>query len=507
MSIEAELDPGGALLGVMRTTRDTRTTDPVGPRDQAFRRRERRRQDPIALLSRQFDVAAREAVDPGQIAASMEAAGLNDRIARTRYHEESVFRLAEVVFDLVPRERVDLLALDYDVWQRPFWSHVARGLLYVVPTLPYVVAISLAPGTTAGIWLLLAVCVVSTALTQAVAYLAHLLLGYGSRRGAVRVLRVSLVGSVVIGAPVAWAIGTTTSAGMVAAGIAYGVLLYVVSATVLMVFERDSLLMAALVPGVLLSVAFLARPTSLAAEPSVVFALLSGFVVLLIAIALWVLGDEAQAPGPRWASVAAPEWRLAGLHAAYGATVAALMSYAVIDVISFHDSLSATGFVGVGMLPLIVSLGFAEASVYGFRSETSGALASSFAHSDFAPQARVILVRRRRAYTATLVVLTLAVLVPLALWGRLEPLTVLRHVGYAELGVTLLGAMMLVSCGLVARASALLAVGLVVDAVARLVGWATPIELTIAHVVVFAGLVVLVWSAALDLLTSPRRHR
>jgi hypothetical protein len=83
----------------------------------------------------------------------------------------------------------------------------------------------------------------------------------------------------------------------------------------------------------------------------------------------------------------------------------------------------------------------------------------------------------------------------------------LRHVAYGELGVALLGAMMLVSCGLARKAAALLGIGLVVDVLVRIPASGSLEELTTAHVVVFAGLIVVVWWAAFRDLVSPLRHR
>jgi hypothetical protein len=504
MSAETEADRVAILNGALRLKAQRSPLKPGELRDWQADRRSR---DPIKRLSREFDEIARQAVDPADLAAGMEAAGINDRIAREFYNEESVFRLAELVLELVPVELPDPLAYDYNPWRRPFWNHLSRGLLYALPTLPYVVAISFTHVTAAGIWVLLIACVISTAFTQGLAHFAHLFLGYGVTKAAVRVLRLALLGVIGVGGLIAVWIGLATGAGVLVAGIAYGVLLYTVAATVLMVFKRERLLLASLTPAILLSVVVLLAPGHLLGYPVVICSFLVVCVVAVVSVASWVLWDEARPRGPKWMPLARAEIAAAGLHALYGAVAAALMTFAVVDVLQFGNVIDGENLIGVGMLPLVVSLGFAEANVYGFRSECSTAMARSYSRQQFKPEARHILARRLLAYAATLVALTVIVLLPRYLAVGIDSITMLRHVAYGELGIALLGAMMLVSCGLARKATSLLGLGLVVDVLVRLPASGTLEELTTAHVVVFAGLIVVVWWTAFRDLVSPLRHR
>ena len=504
MSAETEADRAAILHGVLRVKAQRAPLEPGQLRDWQADRRSR---DPIKRLSREFDEIARQAVDPADLAAGMEAAGINDRIAREVYYEESVFRLAELVLELVPVEIPDPLAYDYNPWRRPFWNHLSRGLLYALPTLPYVVAIGFTRVTSAGIWVLLVACVISTAFTQGLAHLAHLYLGYGVPKAAVRVLRQALVGVIVVGGLLALAVGLATAAGLLVTGIAYGVLLYTVAATVLMVFKREGLLLGSLTPAILLSAVVLLAPGHLLGYPDVICALLVVCVAAVVSVATWVLWDEARPRGPKRVPLARAEIAGAGLHALYGGIAAALMTFAVVDVLQFGNVIDGENLIGVGMLPLVVSLGFAEANVFGFRSECSSAMARYYSRQQFKPAARKILARRMLAYAATLVVLTVIVLAPRFLTVGVDSITMLRHVAYGELGVALLGAMMLVSCGLARKAAALLGIGLVADVLVRIPASGSLEELTTAHVVVFAGLIVVVWWAAFRDLVSPLRHR
>jgi hypothetical protein len=89
---------------------------------------------------------------------------------------------------------------------------------------------------------------------------------------------------------------------------------------------------------------------------------------------------------------------------------------------------------------------------------------------------------------------------------NLDSVSVLRHVAYAELGIGLLGATVLVSCQLVGRAVVVLSIALVADLVPQAVGTGL-VALSWLHVLTFAALGVLVWWVAAAQLTSPFRHR
>jgi hypothetical protein len=220
-----------------------------------------------------------------------------------------------------------------------------------------------------------------------------------------------------------------------------------------------------------------------------------------------VLALETRPPGPPWIPLDAAEWRNAAMHSLYGAAAAALMTFAVVDVLEFGSVPNGMSLIGVGMLPLVVSLGFAEAGVYGFRSECVTAMAVCYSREEFAAEARRVLRRHALAYAAILLALTALVVAPMLVRSGPEPITLLRHLAYGELGVSLLGAMMLASCGLVRTATALLSIGLAVDVLVRVPASSVLLTLTVAHVVVFAGLIVAVWWVAFRDLASPLRHR
>ncbi|WNB86351.1 hypothetical protein [Cellulomonas sp. ATA003] len=98
----------------------------------------------VAQLSRTYNELCTQAVDSFEIAAGLEAAGINDRIARMVYNSASVFDLADTLYAMVPRRPIDL-GTPTDRWRGPILRHLMRGLLYGLPGLLYAVAFGSLP--------------------------------------------------------------------------------------------------------------------------------------------------------------------------------------------------------------------------------------------------------------------------------------------------------------------------------------------------------------------------
>src|SRR4051812_45115367 len=118
MSAPTTVDQGALLRGLARprVIAPRRTTENApGPR---YDGPERRRTDALATLAREHDRLCVEAIDPWEISAGLEAAGVDDRRARTQYGVASVFDLAVELFVSVPR-RPPAEPSPPDPWYRP----------------------------------------------------------------------------------------------------------------------------------------------------------------------------------------------------------------------------------------------------------------------------------------------------------------------------------------------------------------------------------------------------
>ena len=126
MSAPTAVDQGALLAGLARprivAPRRTSENGPVTSYDGP----ERRSIDPLAALSREHDQLCVEATDPWEIAAGLEAAGVDDRRARREYGVASVFDLAVELFLNVPR-RPPAEPDPADPWHRPLRHHLLRG--------------------------------------------------------------------------------------------------------------------------------------------------------------------------------------------------------------------------------------------------------------------------------------------------------------------------------------------------------------------------------------------
>jgi hypothetical protein len=465
---------------------------------------ERRSSDPIATLSRDQDQMCRDAVDPAEIAAGLEAAGLSDRAARDYYGAGSVFELADLLYDLVPR-RLSPTPTPRDPWAYPMRRHLGRGVLYALPTFPYLAALRVLGGETEGVLTLLVGSVVALAATHGLSHLGHLLVGYGARGAAARLLRRALHATIALGV---FAVGVLMLVGLPAGplAIALAQLVYVVAATAVMVFEEERLLFLALVPGVAVSAVALGAGHLAGDLRTAVTGGLLACVLLAVCSALWTTRPVGHA-APGGVHLVRQEVQRGVVHAAYGAMVGCLLMYAVLDALWSPTSGPSSAVVGVVMLPLVVTLGISEWQLHLFRSDSELIQHRTHDFGAFARQVRFSLFLRVTAYTLVLAVVTTVVLTPVWLEGMVDATMVWRLVGYAVLGVGLFVASILLSCGLVGRTVIAVAATMLVQAGLLLWLHGSAVALPAAQAVVFAVLFLALWSTAARALGSPLRFR
>jgi len=351
--------------------------------------------------------------------------------------------------------------------------------------------------------------VAAMALTQGVSHLAHSLKGHGAPGSAARLLRPAMLFAVLLAIGFGALASFTDVLPRAAVAIAAGQLVYVVAATVLLIFDRDRLLLCSLVPlaiGSALAVAI--PPDRVSLRVLEVFGGAIGIAVATVMVMAWTTTRAVirQAPNERLMTVSAGDVKSALLHGLYGALTAALLMFAVLDIMSSAGQHNVSSIVGIGMLPLAASLGFAEMQLYAFRSDCTALLHRVQGLGTFAKGVRRSLASRGLRYALALSTLTAVVLVPASLAHQVDNVSLLRHLDYAELGIALLGAMVLVSCQLTGRAVLLLAAGLACDLLSRGLR-VNVVTLSIVHLVAFAALALAVWATAALTLGSPFRHR
>lgn len=377
-------------------------------------------------------------VDELDASVALESDGINDVVANGRYQAKDVNDLARQLIDRVPSrfaapptgepaEAIARIRLAF------------RGLLFAMPGLLYLV-IARMNQTTAAAYTLIGAMLVGWGLSQAVAVIAYRVSGRGSPRSAALALRSCLAIAVLVsGLALALSVyfGYTALVSM-----AFGQILYVLAATVLLFYGADTLLALSLVPGASLSILFLAHaPIAPAAAigagiASIVCALAAGTYRASVVAAATA---NAPAENPRWADLTASlpfvlYGILSGLAVAY------------IPILVLHRPPSAHVHpVDLTIVPLVVSMGWAEIELLRLRIAGGRLMRGSYRLSEYQRRAiRLITTAQLRL----LLVLTATSIVFCAIMGgtsgfNRRDLTLV--LSYMTLGAAFLAALVLVA--------------------------------------------------------------
>jgi len=359
----------------------------------------------IDALLEAHEALCRNATDPLEVAAGLEAAGISDKRARASYDAATVFELAEHLYRQVPRRPGAVARAD--PWARPMRELLARGLVYALPGLMLVAAMK--HFIAAEALLLLLVSVVAGGANQALSWLYSVQLGRKQYAVAAALLRRALIASVVGAANVALLAVAIGAASWLGATVAALAAIYLLSATIVLLLERHQLLLRLLIPGVALSLLIMFVPQHLLPrEVAIVADVVSVVSVVGAFVAAWRLaGDLAGAEGP--ARVDSPTWSyLAGCLPVLAHGILSMSLLSLIPLTCLRAGSGAPQVLGPVMLPAMLSLGAAEVHLYGFRQRAAFLLTGDCLGT-FARAVRLHLLSRVTSYALLLVALTAAV--------------------------------------------------------------------------------------------------
>ncbi len=396
----------------------------------------------VEQLCRQMRDVCASAVDPLEIAAALEAeAGLTGPMLRARYGCADVFELADEMYRRTVRWPGEPPAQP-QLWAANPRTHVGHAVLYGLPAASYAVAAPLLSGTPELTAALVSM-VLSWTLSQALAHLGYARMSRLDAVGAARVLRVGLAaGTVVLGAALAVA---TTLAPVGAAVLVFAAAQgeYLLAATVLLVRKAERWVFAALLPSALASVAYL-----LAGRPAMAEGLLWLPLVVSAVLACGAAVALTRTRGPRGRlAPGRTELRGALSQAQFGLSAAGLLAFPV--AVNGFGAGSNVSAVAVLTLPLSLSMGAAEWSLYRYRRDVQALLERCRTPRQFGPGAQRVLlgaVLRYLAVAAALVATTVAVLRAAAADTALGTAAVLG-VSYLALGGALFLALLLQALG------------------------------------------------------------
>ncbi len=385
----------------------------------------------IYLLPPEVDPVCNAAVDPLEIAAALEAAGISNRVAQTKFGRPDLFALAEELYDARTCRMVPLR--DQPSPPRPGGlEDLAFGLLFVVPA----VSLTVAAGVLhlgLPLWAFPLALTVGWAFGQAMAGSA-LALSNGGRDPAPAVLPSLLLtvatGFVAALVGIRWGSGGWSAVLTITAFCAY-----VASLTVLSVYKEAASIAMTLAPALLFSVAHLCEPSNRYLRVSDVVAV----VVTVLASLVLALRHARFA----WWSplrLGAHDRRSVLTFFSYGACC----GVAVSTVTLVAHGAQNLGPLSIVALPVMLSLGVLEWQLHTFRARASKALRASPTLAAFERRAVGDLLRSTACYLTALVFVSAVVGLLRAATGHQLPLLSLG--AEDAIGVTLFTGMVVSMC-------------------------------------------------------------
>ncbi len=432
---------------------------------RAHRSDDRRGSTPLAGLARAHNDLCVTAVDPWQIAAGLEAEGMNDRTCH-QYGYADVFSLAEALFMRVPRRGASVPSKS----QRSFDTtarSVRRGVIYALPGLAGITALRTVGAD--SVWVILVCLGFGWGWSQAMSFLGHRNLGWFGPSAANAVLRSwLLVGLAVLGTLIIWITLSTGISGETAV-VGAGVGIYQLAAGALLVLGDDIVLLAVLLPAGLAVVLLALDLAPYGTATASFVTALTVLVVLVLAVRATgrretarhaVVGRKPGLASPRkrargnW--LRAEDVRAGAPHFAYGIACAAAVGVAPLTWTAvLGQRLSSAWYLA---LPLVMSMGAAEWQLQRLRKETDLLLRTETQADEFARRVR------RAMFTALMSYAGMVLLLVAVISGLTSPASGGRTVtvvsGYGVLALCFFVCLVLLSVGEVLFPVACLAVGL-----------------------------------------------
>ena len=435
-------------------------------------------------------------VDSFEVAAALEASGVNDKVARERYGHADVFALARQRFEWLSAARaaaVEAIAPEpVDIS-----GTLLRGMVFVLPALLTGAVLGRQPDR-ALVWAVLVSVAVGWASGQGIAYVGYRVMGAGSPAGARWQMMIMALVTIVPSAAAGAAAGLLGLVGWSAILLGVGQIAFVLSSSIALVLNRPAVIGFALIPGLAVSIPALIRP-ELVPRWLVLLAICTSLAVTLGWVAHLLRG--AKPPSARLARAAL---RGAMPYVGYGTCLAMLLSFALVDSLIAPTHLA----ISVTMAPLMCGVLVAEFQLARYRRRAEIALRTTETRRGAARALRRAVLGCITGYVFGLAALT--VIVAITLVPVLDKVAIIRFAGAGALGWAFLAALLLVAYQQLRPVLTVTTVALAALAVRGLVpvpaeNKAT--ELAIEYFVVCTALAVVLTVVALRLLVKPELHR
>jgi hypothetical protein len=338
----------------------------------------------------------RAAVDPLEIAATLEASGVTSRVAAEQFGEPDVFHLGRRLFDDVPFEVVPRRETGTPL--RPgSISDLGRGVLYTMPALTFATALT-ALHLQLAWWVSPLALVFGWAVSQAVSVLCYSAIGRGEQPGWVMVWGTAFAG--VAAAGLGAGAHALMGSGPWTAAVVGTTALYLSAFAVLLALQRVVVITVALVPSVVVSLLYLAHRVASADTFSVQGRVV--FITALLSLALTVGGVIQGASGRWWRPVRlAPHDRRAAIHHALNGMCSGV---AVASIFVMSSNGNGT-YRSLAAFPVMVTLGALDWHVRSYQARAAHGLKTATSTTLFA---RTVLRAFARSFLSYVVILSVA---------------------------------------------------------------------------------------------------
>ena len=316
------------------------------------------------------------AVDPLEIAASLEASGISKRVVAERYGHANVFALAEELWTKVAF-RPGPGAPTKKLWRVGDVRDLGRGALYAAPAL-MLLALTRVADVQLTWWVLPLAITWGWALGQVTAYFGYAFKSRQNQRSEQLVLGWVMVATVISTADLASVAMVLIGGDGTAILGATGVTMYMVSSAILLLNEQDWLAAKLLVPGGAVTIAVLVLGTD-AYPPVVVWLCIGGSALATLVAA----GRYMRLTPLRSLSFASGDFGTAfhhlvhGLMCGVGLTLVAILGGQVF---------ASSGNPALFALPILVTLGVMEWQLRSFRAGVEQLLSRLLSLDEFAPR-------------------------------------------------------------------------------------------------------------------------
>lgn len=402
---------------------------------------DRRSSHPIDRLSRELNEACTTAVTAHQIAALLEAEGLNDRIVQERYARSGVFSLAVDLYSRVPLRRSGNLPAETDRnevgAQRSTLALVMRGPIYLVPVLFFIAAGELLQRERM-LWAGLLALLFAWAWNQGFGALVHRLIGRGNVPGAHRLSRLSLAAGTTLIPFTVWAVSVKEFGDGSVVLFAAGQTAYLIAAATLLTFGKDRLLILMLFPGVAVVLTSFVIPS--VPDRAVVAATITTLSLVVLAM-FWISKDGNRSRVPRMTRI---DVSIIGFHAVLGAVWAMLIGLAGFSIIGTSG---VVGMVSLAAAPMVLTMGVAEWQLLQLRRNIRTLLITTEDPEEFARRARIGFARSTAIFSSTLIVVAVLISLGAYLSGAIAGPGVMLAFGFVWLGTAFFAGLALVSMG------------------------------------------------------------